>query len=187
TFTMKTRLKQLIFLTALSVISIVFYGCFSTNFAVNKNQKFHVYECKSYKIVQNLSDSTYVFLYVPDSTSAFTSKKQYYDQTVLNMVENGLLTVKILRDIVIQNVYDYWYEFDTVQLEVTRTYSDTCKDYVEDEKGIFIEDASAKVDADGSTIHNFGFFLGDRSVVFGFDLKQMKQGHFAIRYNGFVL
>lgn len=176
-----------IILTIFSIFSIVLYGCSTSNPAFMDKKKFHVYECKSYKIVQNLSDSTYVFLYVPDSTSAFTSKKQYYDQTVLNMVENGLLTVKILRDIVIQNVYDYWYEFDSVQPEVIRTYSDTCKDYVEDEKAVFIEDASSKIDADGSTIHNFGFFLGDRSIVFGFDLKKMKQGHFAIRYNGFVL
>lgn len=181
---MKTGLKQVIILAAFSVISIVFYGCSTTNFAVNKNQKFHVYACKSDKLICNLSDSTTVVIYPgPDQ-----------DKSTLDLFESGNLTVKMLLDIVDQQVHDvdrlynnYWYEFDVIQPEISRTYSDTCKDFVEDEKTIFIISSSSIVDDDGNTLHGFNCFIGYGNQDFNFDLKQIRKDHFALRFGGFNL
>ncbi|MCU7503004.1 MAG: hypothetical protein HF314_08015 [Ignavibacteria bacterium] len=126
--------------------------------------------------VINLSDSTTVVIYPgPDQ-----------DKPTLDLFENGVVTVEILKDIVYSNNYD-WHEFNVIQPKITRTYSDTCKAFLEDEKTVFIINSSSKVNADGSTIHTFSFLIGNVSQLSCFDLIQIKQDHFAIRCKGFVL
>lgn len=170
---MKSSLKQIISITALSICSIALNGCSTSNSTIIDKKKFYIYECKSYKIVQNLSDSTSVFLYIKP-----------YDKATLNLFESGILSVKILNE-AMNNDYK-WYEFDAIQSEVTKTYSDTCKDYIEDDNTVFIEDSASKVDVDGSTYYNFEYFLGGHSALFCFELKQIKKGHFSIRHKGYV-
>lgn len=173
---MKFRLIQLIILSALSINSIVLIGCSTSKSAIIDNKKFHIYECKSDKLICNLADSTTVVVYPgPDQ-----------DKSTLALFENGTVTVKMLVDLVYQNNYD-WIDFDFIQPEIARTYSDTCKEFIEDEKTLFVLSSSSKVDADGSTIHSFSFITGKINELSCFELKQMKQNHFAIRFSGVVL
>lgn len=181
---MNLKLKQLFIITVLSVCIILSYGCSITNYAINKDQKFHIYGCKSDKLICNLSDSTTVVIYPgPDQ-----------DNSALDLFESGNLTVKILNDIIDQQFHDwnklyhnYWYEFDVIQPDTARTYSDTCKEFIEDEKTFFVLSSWSKIDADGSTLGGFSYIMGNSNAEFFFDLKRTKQNHFAIRYAGLVL
>lgn len=158
---------------------MVLYGCSVTSPAISDSMKFHVYDCKTSKIVQNLSDSTKVLL----------SITPYHDKTVLNLFENGILSFKILKH-AFENG-NKWIEFDAIQPEIIRTYSDICShelnDEIGNEKAVFIEGASSKVEADGSTLYRLEFFFGQQSGTLIAELKQTKQGHFAIKYTGYIL
>lgn len=171
---MKSRLKQLIILSALSVCSIVLYGCSASNPALVDNKKLYIYECKNEKLIYNLSDSTKVIIY-PGPTQ---------DKTILNLFENGALTVKILTN-AYKNEYN-WYEFDAIQPEIVKTFSDKCSDET-DKNTVFVQFSSSKIDADGSTVHIIEYFTGIDSGLSCFELKQIKRDHYAIRFTGFIM
>ncbi|MGE5411270.1 MAG: hypothetical protein ACM3MI_09955 [Clostridiales bacterium] len=173
---MKAGINRFISITTLFVCLTVLYGCSVTNPAVYEYNKLHVFDCKTEKIVHNSSDSTKIILF----------KSYYKDETVINLVENGTLNFKILKDVVYQIRYD-WYEYDVFQPEVSRTSSDICKDYIEDEKSAFIQFASSKVDADGKTVYSIEYWRGFSSALDCIELKQISKGHFAIRYLGMII
>lgn len=170
---MNIRLEKLIILSAFTICSIVLYGCSTSKSTSIDNKKYHIYECKSDKLICNLADSTTVVVYPgPDQ-----------DKSTLALFENGVVTVKMLMDVFYQGDND-WNEYDFIQPEITRTYSDTCKDFIEDKNIIFVLSSSSKVDAEGNTIHSFSYITAYANEEFGFDFKQMKQNHFAIRLRG---
>lgn len=173
---MNSKFKQLVILTALSICSIVLFGCSISKSTLIEKKKFHIYECKGDKLICNLSDSTTIVIYPGHDQ----------DKSTLDLFENGIVTVNILKDIVDQNSYG-WNEFEVIKHEVTRTYSDTCKESIEDEKTVFIEGSSSTAEADGNTLYNFSYFTGGTSELFYFEVKKIKQNHFAVRFRGVVL
>ncbi|MCU7495999.1 MAG: hypothetical protein HF314_16935 [Ignavibacteria bacterium] len=166
---------ELVFiLTTFSIWGIALDGCSASNPTLINTKKLHIYECKSEKLIYNLADSTKVIIY----------PGQNQDKAVLDMFENGMLTVKILKD-AYKNEYK-WYEFDAVKYEILNSKSDKCSDET-DANTVFIQFSSSKIDADGSTLHNIEYFTRMDDGLYCFELKQIKQDHFAIRFTGFIL